>query len=258
MAPKLAKSRCRPKTVPSQDENEWWAQPFPTSGPLFDNLDLPKPELVRRIGRLAGRIRSYKMISIYQDRKGLLEQRGSAPNFQGGCLTLCTCVHQIRAEKTPEDWLNDWWFAGFTIPKQCGRVWLFYLAKVEQVYKSQSEICNALSPQTRKAKTTRRNPLGDIYEPNPSSLCDDPFDAAHYHPPMIGHSHHQEQSDDKWLKDIEFHHKKFGRRPPAIAAKPQLTFLWQTPLLFVDPDKHARNQTWSSMAELLDSLRMAD
>ncbi|HKI35736.1 MAG TPA: hypothetical protein VKA46_28025 [Gemmataceae bacterium] len=90
----------RRKCVPDDAGAMALVQPFPTEGQLFDNLDWPKPELERLIGGLPGKVRSYKMISVWPDEIGLLQQRGSGPNYQGGCLTLCTCRHEIRAEKT--------------------------------------------------------------------------------------------------------------------------------------------------------------
>jgi hypothetical protein len=78
----------------------------------------------------------------------------------------------------PQDW-RGWWFAGFTSPKICGRLWLFYLARMEAVYASQAELWEALPAHVRQAKSTRRNRLGDVYQPNPSSPGANPWDAAH-------------------------------------------------------------------------------
>lgn len=227
-------------------------QPFPTEGVLFNNLDLRKPDLEDRIGGHPGTVRSYKMISVYPDDRGQHEQYGSGPNYQGGCLTLCTCAHQIRAEKrNPGEW-NGSWLAGFTSPRLCGRTWLFYLAQVEQVYPTAASHWAAFPAHLRQAKTTRRNRLGDAFQPNPASSCADPFDADHYHPPMIGHSHHETAWDDNWKKDIEFYNGLFGRHSVYLVAKPELTFLWQTPTLFLN--NHPRNDSWPSVDALLRRL----
>jgi hypothetical protein len=200
-------------------------QPFPTEGELFNNLDITKTRLERRIGRLPGKIRSYKMTSVSVE-EGLLQQSGSGPNYQGGRLTLCTCAHKIRAEKrNPKEWLHDWWIAGFTSPKCNGGFWLFYLAEIGQVYTSMAEFSKSLSSQLRLAKSAGRNRLGDAFEPNPSSACQDPFDADHYYPPMLGHSHREDASDDTWKVDIEFYDGGFQRHDVYLAAKPELTFL---------------------------------
>src|SRR4051812_16390672 len=109
-------------------------------------------------------------------------------------------------------------------------------------------------PHGGRQSSPRRNRLGDVYQPNPSSPCADPWDAAHYYPPLVGHSHREPASDDTWKKDIEFYHSNFKRRAPYLVAKPELTFLWQTPMLFVD--EHPRNLTWNSVKALLLKLRM--
>ena len=227
-------------------------QPFPTEGVLFDNLDLRKPDLEDRIGKHLGTVRSYKMISVYPDDRDQLEQHGSGPNFQGGCLTLCTCAHQIRAEKKHTDEWEGSWLAGFTSPRICGRTWLFYLAQVERICPTAASHWAALPANLRQAKTTRRNRLGDAFQPNPASSCADPFKAAHYHPPMIGHSHHETARDGNWKKDIEFVNRLFARHSVYVVARPKLTFLWQTPTLFLN--HHPRNQSWGSVNKLLRRL----
>jgi hypothetical protein len=229
-------------------------QPFPTEGPLFHNLDLQKPELQRRIGHLPGKVRSYKMTSVGLNESGLLQQEGSGPNFQGGYLTLCTCQFIFRAEKRQADeWLDDWWIAGFTTPKYSGRIWLFYLAQIERVCASHAETWKALPKPARQAKSVRRSRLGDIYQPDPSSACRDPFDPAHYYPPLVGHSHHATATDDEWERDISFFHPTFKRHPVLLIAKPRRTFPWQSPRLFLT--QHPRNRTWDSVATMLASLR---
>lgn len=239
----------RPVCIPDDAQA---VQPFPTEGVLFDNLDLRKPELNDCIGGLLGAVRSYKMISVHPDDWGQHEQYGSGPNYQGGCLTLCTCAHQIRAEKkNPGDW-NGSWLAGFTSPRLCGRTWLFYLAQVGQVNLTAATHWAALPANLRQAKTTRRNRLGDAFQPNPASSCTDQFDADHYHPPMIGHSHHETAMDDNWKKDIEFFNPLFRRHSVYLVANPELTFLWQTPTLYLN--NHPRNQSWESVDELLRRL----
>ncbi|MBP7051889.1 MAG: hypothetical protein KBE65_12820 [Phycisphaerae bacterium] len=219
---------------------------------MFKNLDLRRPDLGDCIGGRLVKVRSYKMTSVCRDDRGQFEHYGSGPNFQGGCLTLCTCAHQIRAEKkNPDEW-QDWWLAGFTSPQCCDRTWLFYLAQVERAYPTAAELWDELPRNLRQAKSTRRNCLGDAYQPNPASPCADPFDAAHYHLPMIGHSHRESDSDEKWKKDIEFYNSKFRRHSAYIVAKPCLTFIWQTPTLYLKD--HPRNQSWDSVGDLLRRL----
>jgi hypothetical protein len=96
-------------------------QPFPTEGVLFANLNLTKPELESRVGQLPGKVRSYKLISVSLGEEGLLQQEGSGPSYQGGCLTLCTCQRVFRAEKrTPKSgWTTGGW-PGSPAPSSAG------------------------------------------------------------------------------------------------------------------------------------------
>src|SRR5690606_2122693 len=103
-------------------------QPFPSGGELGKNLGLPLPVLIKRISTQKVRAYSYVVRTVKLDHETTpTEQHGSAPNFQGDILTLCTCKHQMRASQCGEDW-NGLWLAGVTsrtIHK--GKHWLFYL-----------------------------------------------------------------------------------------------------------------------------------
>lgn len=65
-------------------------QVFPASGPLHDALNLSGRDLIQRLGKMEGSVYCYIVTSV-KDRGGLFVQTGSAPNFQGGLITLCTC-----------------------------------------------------------------------------------------------------------------------------------------------------------------------
>ena len=233
-------------------------QLFPTEGDLFENLDLTKPELERRIASLPGKVRFYTMNSVKEDAEGLLQQTGSAPNFQGGYLTLCTCVPHIRAESRWVNTESEWWIAGFTDTKLRSLRyhsrslihWLFYLAKVQVTYASPAELYHALEDHVRIEKSTRLHPLGDVFEPNPSSPCKNPHKADHYFPPMPGHDHRKTDLRAIW-RDYDIERCQHGRHPRLLFATPKLTFLWQTPLLYKDYRRHG---TWDSIVECLSEL----
>jgi hypothetical protein len=232
-------------------------QLFPTKGYLFDNLDLTKSDLERRIGHLTGQVRFYTLNSIKEDGAGLLQQTGSGPNFQGGELTLCTCVPHIRAEPR---WANaaEWWIAGFTDTKlkslrhRSGSLihYLFYLAKVQVAYTSPAELWHALDDRARRKKSTRLHPLGDVFEPNPSSPCKDHHKADHYFPPMLGHDHRMSDLQAIW-KDYDIEQCPHRRHPRLLRADPSLTFIWQTPLIYKDYRRHG---TWDSVCKCLSEL----
>jgi hypothetical protein len=227
-------------------------QPFPDGGVLLTNLDLRKSDLHGRIGGLPGAVRSYKMISVELDDQCRLAHFGSGPNFQGGRLTLCTCAHQIRTEKkTPADWAGSW-VAGFTSPRLCKKTWLFYLAQVEQGHPTAADLWNKLSGGEQQAKSTRLSRLGDAFEPNSAATYAGPHKAKYYHPPMVGHSHRATAPDERWKQDIEYSHPGFRRHAAHLVARPELTFLWQTPTLFLE--HHPRNRSWASVDELLRQL----
>jgi hypothetical protein len=241
--------RCRPR--PSRCDDDESHQPFPTSGPLFRNLDYTLERLRSVIGGVSGGsskgVRAYKMTSVRLAGEQLL-QYGSGPNFQGGRLTLCTCKHKLRAERPLEDW-NGWWIAGFA---NCsGRTWLFYLSKIERGYTSASEIWNAMNPLEQKAKNARINRHGDLFEPL-TDFPKDQFDSTSYHPPLIGHDHRQNTKAEGWRKDIEYYDKKCQRHSVYLSTSPPKTFIWRSPMLYVD--EWPRHKKLTSVNHLLSLL----
>jgi hypothetical protein len=73
------------------------AQQFPRSGIFAKNANLPLPILASRVQRFQDRAYSYVVTSVLLNPETMcFEQTGSAPNFQGDVLSLCTCKHQMR------------------------------------------------------------------------------------------------------------------------------------------------------------------
>src|SRR5204862_7078715 len=128
-------------------------QPCPSGGLLGRNLGLPLPLLNARIGQLKDRAYSYVVRTVKWDHDtATFEQHGSAPNFQGDVLTLCTCKHQMRASQAVEDWPGVW-LAGFTsrtIHEE--KHWLFCLAKIEYAYESHADLWGSMTPGSCSAK----------------------------------------------------------------------------------------------------------
>src|SRR5947207_1314946 len=125
-------------------------QAIPKTGLLAHNLNRTRPELVKQLGGAEGGAYSYIVKSVRMDDSGQhFEQFGAAPNFQGGCLTLCTCKHQMRTSLGCRDWAGTW-VAGFTsrcldvdaVSKR--RHWLFYLTRVRKAYASHAELWDTL------------------------------------------------------------------------------------------------------------------
>src|SRR5262245_37737818 len=134
-------------------------QPFPSAGHLGRNLGLPLPLLADRIGQLEVEAYSYVVRTVnWNYRTAMFEQHGSAPNFQGDVLTLCTCKHQMRTSRAAEDWKGVW-LAGVTSRTiHDGKHWLFYLAKIEWAHKSHADLW-----ASTKATPERRKPDTPIY-----------------------------------------------------------------------------------------------
>lgn len=143
-----------------------FVQPLPKHWHLADNLNLTLRQLNSTIGRAVQPTISYVLTSVSLNAvDGSFEQRGSAPNLQGGVLTLCTCKHKMRASVSTSDWPGRW-IAGFTSRSiHDGRHWLFYLAKVESAHESHSDVWNSLPERVQRAKAAHVNYLGDVYAP---------------------------------------------------------------------------------------------
>ena len=177
-------------------------QPFPSTGSLKKNLNLSLEELRPRLENVeASESYSYVVTTVKIVKTGgsdqvsrVFKQIGSAPNFQGGVLTLCTCKHQMRtSRKSRENW-NNIWVAGFTSRSPFeGRYWLFYLAQMKQGYDSHSDLWASLNEETRLSKAAHKNFLGDVFKPrSPFPKGDTRFLPDRYFVPDVGnHTHRQ-------------------------------------------------------------------
>lgn len=228
-------------------------QPFPSRGLAPKSLSYLRAHL----GHLEASTYSYVVRSVkWNSGTGCFEQHGSAPNFQGGVLTLCTCKHRMRASRTADEWASNTWIAGFTGRTALdGKHWLFYLAKVESAHESHSELWNCMQADIREAKAADRHFLGDMLRPKTPHLTGTArYSPSRYYVPGL-HAHHQSPSDDTWHNDICYRlAQKFGHAPLLVAAAKQ-TFIWRKPSIFLDCD-HCRNyRKWQSLAELVKHLR---
>jgi hypothetical protein len=230
-------------------------QPFPAIGSLAKNLGLPLPVLKSQIGKATGRTYSYVVRTVsFDDDSANFEQNGSAPNFQGGMLTLCTCKHQMRATGSSVDW-KDVWVAGFTsrtIHK--GRHWLFYLAKIDASYDSHADIWKSMAASARKAKAADSHFLGDIFSPKkplPTGIAR--HSPSRYVTPSV-HTHRQHRGDKGWHNDINYYlASKYGH-PALLVADPTNTFLWDEPMIYFAND-HCRNyHKWLTLPQLVSRL----
>ena len=113
---------CRPNSNASSDcqtsRANLTVQPFPETGLLYDNSNLQLDCLTERIGEVRDKTYSYVVRTVkvkkLESATVGFEQHGSAPNFQGDLLTLCTCKHQMRSRLSADQWQENVWLAGFT------------------------------------------------------------------------------------------------------------------------------------------------
>lgn len=223
----------------SEDEEK--GQPFPENGPLWDNMDLSIEDLKKKLNGETGPLYIYILTTVEKDKHDLsgktLIQTGSAPNFQGGYMTLCSCKHEMRTGRLPLSW-KDVWIAGLT-NKAAGN-YLFYLMKVKDAYMSQNDIWNTLPQMAQNAKNTRYSMFGDIFEPlkpigNPLHV----YDPTYYHPPCNTHVHAKNGSTEWWC-DIDSDEKakqnkckgnKYKRKAAMLVGDPALSFIWQATII---------------------------
>ena len=231
-------------------------QPFPTNGVLAGNMNLPLARLPSRLRRTRDRAYSYVVSSVKLNKEvSCFEQYGSALNFQGDLLTLCTCKHQMRAGQSAVAWENHVWVAGFT--SRCiyeRKHWLFYLMKVDTAFESHSELWSGMSSKVKKAKAARKHFLGDMFEPKKLQLTGNARNSpSRYYTPSI-HAHRQHRGDTGWHNDINYRHADRYRHPPLLVGDPRLTFLWEEPIIYLKHDHYRDYSKWAALQELIAQL----
>jgi hypothetical protein len=167
---------------------------------------------------------------------GTFNQTGSAPNFNGGCITLCTCKHKDRSSPPPlkcrgpnhHDPWQGVWVAGICSATVLRPRALFYLMLIDQTYDSHRAIWVALRGPW--AKSAFRNPIGDIYEPL-SSAKTYPWLESSYQPRLRGHVH------DKNARtyDIEQTFYRPPRRPRLFLGNKRRSYVWSSPTIALQP-----------------------
>jgi hypothetical protein len=172
------------------------------------------------------------MTSI-ETRDGGFLQRGCGPNFQGGEITICSCMAQMR---TFEDVKPGVWVSGFTgVDGTSEGNGLFYLTQIHDSAVSQYDLWNKLPPEVRRAKAAHLDPFGDVYEPTVSfeNLSDlAPYNADNYKRPINGHVHSAKRHPSRWVLDIDYVGRQTGRRQAFLVGDSAMTFIWTRPLIY--------------------------
>ena len=226
-------------------------QEWPRGNKLKENMNKTLNTLKRVLEKSKGTIYVYVLTTVKANGHGGFIQMGSAPNFQGGLITLCTCKHWMRTWRTPDAWKNVW-IAGFTGVNILGdhKNYLFYLMQVQKAFYSHKELWDWLDPTVKKAKNASKHKCGDVYEPTPNLT--DPFDPSHYCEPIKEPKHVHFKNND-WFKDINYTNTKTKRHPAVLVGAPEYSFLWSRPKIYFK-DKLPRTKKWNDIKEFLHLL----
>ena len=221
--------RCATKPPPSRscrsprsDE-----QPFPRRGPLLQRMNHSLDNLCAALPTDIADVYAYVIATIGRDGERFV-QYGSAPNWQGGVLTLCTCKHWMRSFGAPDDWQGRW-IAGFSgVRAGDGRNALVFLARVGAAYDSQATLWRSgvLGVRARDAKAATRYRHGDLFEPK--SARSDPYRPRAYHTPCPEHDHFPNRN---WYGDIDYVGAG-GHRPALLVGEVTETYLWDQPIIY--------------------------
>lgn len=225
--------------------------------------DLDIETLRQRIAEVGSpdneRVYGYVVRSV-RPRGGEYVQTGSAPNFNGGLISLCSCKHSMRASMTPEQWQKGIWVAGFTswdkeFKKQQS---LVYLMRVGEAYASQAELVQELRRSGRssviEAKDSTRHPLGDLMIPAKELVSgEERFSPASYLIPMLGHSHRQNEGDEGWRDDIDYLGVG-GRQAAMLVGDVNFSFMWTRPVVRRSNPKHSRPYREWTLTAFLDDI----
>ena len=202
-------------------------QPYPTKGQLASNINLELASLKRKIHIEQADVFCYVVATI-KNRNGQLFQTGSAPNFQGDLVSLCTCKHLMRTAMDPEEWVGKW-IAGFSSLAAGNRAnVLVYLMKVGFSFNSQQSLwlSDEIAEEAKQAKLANTSQFGDIYQPK--NQISDPFSFQSYLYPVENHVHCE---NNNWQKDINYEGYK-GRGAALLIGDPSYSFLWNKPMIF--------------------------
>lgn len=191
-----------------------------------------------------------------------LKQTGSAPNFQGGRVSLCTCRPDIRT------WQQNWqkvWIAGFAgkeatdqyLQRHPARLAisansklriLFYLMQVAFSKPSHSDLWNEQAYLiARSAKDASVHKFGDLYKPKRAVT------AWHYCPesyvsPIPKHVH----CPDAWRIDISGTHDR--KHPALLVGDPRRSFIWTGTKPGYLSDQVRRHKIFPTLSDFYSAL----
>lgn len=211
-------------------------------------MDIFLHTLYERIPDNYATVYCYVVFTV-KNRSGQFAQTGSAPNFQGGMITLCTCKHLMRTFLKHDDWKGIW-IAGFTgVSAGQGGNALVYLMQVGHAFASQYHLWHAptIPERTKRAKAAHLHKFGDLFQPLGDAV--DPFDWRSYKSPRHDHVY---EPDDAWHWDICYENR-WGRTSALLVGNPQQSHVWTQPLLYTSYHL-GRGQIKRTVGKLLQNL----
>ena len=247
---------CLPRPAVGDDTHAE-SQPFPLAGPLADQLNQSFSGVNARIrSELLNRpVYSY-IVTTAKVAGSEFHQTGSAPNFQGGLITLCTCKHKDRASPPPErsrgpnnnDPWRGIWVAGLCSSTQRRPRGLFYMMLVGETCRSHAAAWELL--RAPLAKSAHRHHFGDIYEPL-KLPCQQPWRSSSYKAHLPGHAH------DAKGRDYDIERSFYRRHPCLLVGDPRHSYLWSQPTiaLHAEVDEEwatAHHRFYAHLFEFLD------
>lgn len=203
-------------------------QPFPSTGILAQNRNTDLSSIKRLYPKDDATV-YYYVIATILNKEGDFFQTGSAPNFQGGFISLCTCKHYMRTFLKPDQWIGKW-VAGFSgLRAGNGRNALVFLMRVAYTYPSHAGIWSSkeLPEGTKQAKAAHNDKFGDLFEPLSDWI--DEYDPNHYKNPSTDHVHHK---GSNWYNDINYI-SRYGHRPALLYGEPENSYFWDKPTIFL-------------------------
>ena len=236
-------------------------QVWPTFGILKKNIDLRLTELMKKMSNDENEVYSY-VIRTIDYKGGRFDQSGSAPNFQGDIISLCTCKHYMRTFRNEKEWIGQW-IAGFMGKNKIDNDeanYLVYLMKVQHAAESFSDLWYWMERnkliKTQQAKSATIHPSGDMFEPMHELRGKDRYISKFYVEPNEDHTHRGTSSTSckkkEWQTD-DIECKIKGRRPFLLVGNPHLSFLWRRPLILLNETvpRHCRKDSIPVFSSLL-------
>ena len=202
-------------------------QRIPRKGKLAKNLNLSFDTLLERIVPFGDDTVYFYVVDTVKHHRNRLYQTGSAPNFQGDLITLCSCKHFMRTARDAESWQGVW-IAGYTSRSFSDQHELFYLMKTSLAFESHSDLwfSDSVPKETKNAKAANRDKFGDIFQPR--SELGAPYSYKSYFRPCKRHVH---CDPHLWHKDIKYTKGYSDRMPALLVGDPKLSFLWNEPIV---------------------------